>query len=581
MKRIISVFAVLALMAGMAMAQPSMSGSKGLIWTMDPDNAGPMNYGVGVNGAIMMSDSTVFTNKSMSITVLPGIYFSISDMFELSVAPAYQMSTITVGGTDYKYNGLSDTRVGVKYSQKFSDLFCLGVYAGYDVPTLADTLKFGATSSAYKYTGVVHGMLIPGFNFGAAKLNLNVGLDYSLNKVPDGSTLTDTTDSKAIYPNMSIPYALGFSYKVNDMFTPFVEVAGSYDLDSNKYGADNKTRGPLNYDLFVTPGVRVSFPMGLHITAGFSYDLIDTAKQISNKVYPWIGHFGLAYAPVKAAGPKVPPTGSIAGTVTDAKGKALVGATVSAGGLNGITDNAGSYRIDGIAITKAPVEIKAEAKGYIAKSGSVILTKKNKKTPAAQNFALDLKPIPVGAAKGMVKDAVTGAALEGAIAFAGPKAETGKVAAGAYNNTLQVGNYTATVTVADYFDKVVTIAITEKGTAMTDFAMLKKGTVVPVEVVWTAANKAITKAVNVEPIVKMLTDNPKAKVAITAYVDRVGGKKMNQGIADKRADAIRAELVKANIDVARITTAGKLVVPAGKSKAAREANTKVEATFTE
>jgi hypothetical protein len=564
----------------MAMAQPSMYGTKGLIWTMDPDNAGPMNFGVGVNGAIMMSDSTLFNYKSMSITVLPGIYFSINDMFELSVAPAYQMSTTTVGGTDYKNNGLLDTRVGVKFSQKFSDLFCLGVYAGYDVPTLADTFKFGATGSAYKYTGLVHGVLIPGFNFGAAKLNLNVGLDYNLNKIPDGSTV-DTTDSKAIYPNMVIPYGLGFSYKVNDMFTPFVEASGSYALDTFKYGTDLKTRGPMNYDLFVTPGLRVSFPMGLHITAGFSYNLIDTAKGIAAKPYPWIGHFGLAYAPVKATGPKVAPTGIISGKVTDAKGKGLA-ATITAGGLTANTDPAtGAYTLAGLPITKIPVEIKAEAKLYVAKSGSVILTKKNKKTPAEQTFALDLKPIPMGAAKGLVKDAITGAPVEASIAFAGPKAETGKVVAGAYNANLQVGNYTATATAAGYFDKAVIVAIAEKGTATNDFVMLKKGTVLPVEVVWTAANKAMVKTVNVEALVKALQDNPKAKLAITAIVDRVGGKKMNQKLATSRADAIQAELVKANIDAARITTVGQLAAPAGKTNAQRAANTKVEVSFVE
>lgn len=580
MKRIISVFAVLALMAGMAMAQPSMYGSKGLIWTIEPGNAGPMNYAFGINGAYIMHDSTdVFPGKYTYMGIMPGGYFSINDMFEISLGTTYQMYSQTVAGVDADLNGLLDTRLGFKYSIKASDMIGLGAYLGYDIPTqgaIGDSLlKY---NDPYKHTGMVHFLLLAGFDFGAADLNLNAGVDYNLDKNEVGGV-------DYVYPKLAIPLGLAFSYKAGDMFKPFVEFTTGMAIDSNKYGADAKSRSFLNYNSYVTPGVQVCFPFGMSLTAGFSYNLIDTADGVASKGGygnpDWIGHFGLAYAPVKAAGPKVPPTGSISGTITDAKGKALAGATVSAGGLNGITDNAGNYTIAGIAITKAPVEIKAEAKGYIAKSGSVILTKKNKKTPAVQSFALDLKPIPMGAAKGMVKDAVTGAALEGGIAFAGPKAEAGKVVAGAYNNTLQVGNYTATVTVAEYFDKAVTVAITEKGTAMTDFAMLKKGTVVPVEVIWTAANKAMVKTVNVEAIVKMLNENPKAKVSITAYVDRVGGKKMNQTLANGRADAVRAELVKAGIDVARITTAGKLVVPAGKTKAAREANTKVEAIFVE
>ncbi|MDO9391968.1 MAG: OmpA family protein, partial [bacterium] len=334
--------------------------------------------------------------------------------------------------------------------------------------------------------------------------------------------------------------------------------------------------------LWVTPGVRVSFPFGMHIDAAFDYNL-----QTKDSTLPWLTRqqdwqiiAGLSYAPVKTAGPKVAPTASISGKVTDAKGKGLA-ATITAGGLTANTDPAtGAYTLAGLPITKAPMEIKADAKLYIVKSASIILTKKNKKTPAVQDFALDLKPIPMGAAKGMVKDAM-GAPVEASIAFAGPKAETAKVVAGAYNANLQVGNYTATVTAAGYFDKMATIAITEKGTAMNDFAMLKKGAVVPVEVVWTAANKAMIKTVNVEALVKMIQDNPKAKVVITANVDRVGGKKMNQTLATQRADAIRAELVKATIDAARITTVGQLVTPAGKTNAARALNTKVEVSFVE
>jgi len=581
MKRIFAMFAVVALMAGMAMAQPSMYGSKGLIWTIDPGNAGPMNYAIGVNGTMIMKDSAnPYNTKYMNIGILPGGYFSINDMFEISVAANYNMQTWQPASGDVKYNGLMDTRVGLKYSWKASDMFCLGVYAGYDIPTLADTLNPFAALTDYKHNGMIHALVIPGFNFGAASLNLNVGLDYTLDKYM-------VLDTNRVYPTMAIPIGLGFSYKVNDMFKPFVEFTTGMALDSNKYplgSPDAKSRSFMNYNTFVTPGVQVCFPFGMSLTAGFSYNLIDTADGIASKGLPenpdWIAHFGLAYAPVKTAGPKVAPTGSISGKVTDAKGKGLA-ATITAGGLTANTDPAtGAYTLAGLPITKTPMEIKADAKLYIAKSASVILTKKNKKTPAVQDFALELKPIPMGAAKGMVKDAM-GAPVEASIAFAGPKAETAKVVAGAYNVNLQVGNYTATVTAPGYFDKMATIAITEKGTAMNDFAMLKKGAVVPAEVVWTAANKAMIKTANVEALVKMIQDNPKAKITVTAYVDRVGGKKMNQKLATDRADAIRAELVKANIDAARITTVGQLVVPAGKTKAAREANTKVEVSFVE
>ena len=608
MKRIFAMFAVLALMAGMAMAAPSMYGSNGLIRLISAQNSGPMSFGIGFHGVAWMKDSTVthpYSDKNAEI--YPEIYFAFNDMFELSVAPKYNYYrndpwTASAGGK----NGLFDTRVGLKVSYKASDMMALGLYGGYDIPTqgMMDSLLEVDTPAVHN--GIVHAKLLTDLNFGAAKVNVNLGFGYKLDK---------TNDTTSVYPNIGFPFGIGFSYKTQ-WVTPFLEVTGKAGIDSNTYYSANGSatyetgvkRGLLNNPLLITPGLRFTFPFGMNFDLAFDYNIqakdtlfkspydpnstnpiiaaaaaqykLGYAGTELNKQYDWQIVAGLSYAPCQTTGPKVPVTALLTGKVTDAKGKGLA-ATVTAGGLTANTDPAtGVYNIAGLPITKAPMEIKAVAKLYIAKSASVILTKKNKKTPAVQDFALDLKPIPMGAAKGMVKDAM-GAPVEASIAFAGPKAETAKAVAGAYNANLQAGNYTATVTAAGYFDKMATIAITEKGTAMNDFAMLKKGAVVPVEVVWTAANKAMIKTVNVESLVKMIQDNPKAKVVITANVDRVGGKKMNQKLATDRADAVRAELVKAAIDAARITTVGQLVVPAGKTNAARAANTKVEVSFVE
>ncbi len=59
MKRIISVFAVLMMVAGMATAAPSIYGSNGLLRIVAADNCGPMSFGIGVHGMIWMKDSTV------------------------------------------------------------------------------------------------------------------------------------------------------------------------------------------------------------------------------------------------------------------------------------------------------------------------------------------------------------------------------------------------------------------------------------------------------------------------------------------------------------------------------------------
>jgi hypothetical protein len=578
MKRIVSVFAVLMMVAGMATAAPSLNGSNGLLRIVAADNNGPMTFGVGVHGIIWMKDSTASSPYKVNMyTIVPSLNFAFSDMFELSVAPVYNMVNVKYGVVDTSDNYLMDTRAALKFSYKASDMFCLGVYAGYDIPTTGEDYK-----PATDRMGAIHALVIPEFNFGAAKLGLNLGLDYNLDKDSVGTT------TESVYPNMAVPFGLGFSYKANDMFMPFLEVSGMYVMDTLKYGNPydstlTNERGVMNNPLWITPGVRVSFPFGLNIDAAFDYNL-----QTKDSTLGWLDRYqdwqiiaGLSYAPAKASGPKVPPTGIISGKVVDKAGKGLA-AMVMAGGITANTDPAtGAYTLSGVLIDKAPVEIKADAKGYIAKQASIMLTKKNKKTPAMQDFTLDLKPIPVGTAKGLIKDALTGAVIEGSVAFAGPKAETAKTAAGAYAAKLQIGNYNATTNVAGYINKKAAISIAENGTAMNDFVLYQNGAILPVSVVWTSAIRYTTKSIDVANIVAALNDNPNAKITVKAYVDAVSGTVTKQKLADKRADAVKAAIIKAGIAADKIMTEGIVVAPKGNTAALRNANTKVEAVISE
>lgn len=575
MKRIVSVFAVLMMVAGMATAAPSIYGSNGLLRVLSADNNGPMTFGVGVHGIIWMKDSTASSpTKINDYNIVAGINFAINDMFEISVAPAYDMYKVG----ENSYNGLLDTRAGLKFSYKASDAFCLGIYAGYDIPTISDTLNPYANDTVYKHTGIVRGMIIPGFDFGAAKLNVNLGVAYKLDKYEVGGV-------NYVYPNLGIPFGLGFSYNAG-MVTPFLEVSGKMGLDTIEYvkGTGTTKRGVMNNEFWITPGVRVCTPFGLNIDAAFDYNLQTEDSTLDarlNRVKDWQIIAGLSYAPAKASGPKVPPTGIISGKVVDKAGKGLA-AMVMAGGITANTDPAtGAYTLSGVLIDKAPVEIKADAKGYIAKQASIMLTKKNKKNPAMQDFTLELKPIPVGTAKGMIKDALTGAVIEGSVAFAGPKAETAKTAAGAYAAKLQIGNYNAATNVDGYINKKAAISITENGTAMNDFMLYQNGAALPINVVWTSATRYTTKSVDVANIVAALNDNPNAKITVKAYVDAVSGTVTKQKLATKRADAVKVAIVKAGIAADKIMTEGIVVAPRGKTSALRNANTKVEAVISE
>jgi outer membrane protein OmpA-like peptidoglycan-associated protein len=177
-------------------------------------------------------------------------------------------------------------------------------------------------------------------------------------------------------------------------------------------------------------------------------------------------------------------------------------------------------------------------------------------------------------------DALTGAMVEAGMAFSGSQAESVQTT-GACQFILPAGEYKALATAAGYFDKAFAISLAGQDSAIYQVRMLKKGSTMKVEVSWSAPNKAMIKKVKIEELARILLENPKARVKVTAYLDREGGRKMNQKLADERADAIRAALVRADIDAARVDTEGRLVAVRGKTKAIIEANNRVEAAFTE
>ena len=606
-----------AMVAGLAAAAPTIYGTSGLIRVMSARNTGPMTFGVGFHGLAWMKDSTEFHRYSdRNVELYPEGYFAINDMFELSVAPKYNYYRMDPWSTAGGYrNGLFDTKLGLKVSYRASDAIWLAFYGGYDIPTqgLNDTLLKPKHywDSLYQHTGIVHARVLSDFCFGPAKLHVNLGVGYKLDK---------QDDSTAVYPNVGFPYGIGVSYET-EWVTPYLEFTGKGGIDSTTYykitGAatveKGYKRGILNNVTSITPGVRVTFPFGMNLDLAFDYNIMSpdtifpmwvspvdltsdavppaTKAYIINmargmagsqaaidlfKQYDWQIVAGLSYAPKTEKGPKVPATGIIAGKVTDSKGKPLA-ATITVAGMTFNADPAtGNYTAPGIQITGTPVEVKADLKGYIAKTGSVLLTKKNKKTPAVQDFALELKPDPMGTVKGVVTDAATGASLEGTVAFG---AASFAIKGGIYGGTLKAGAHSGVVRVPGYFEKTVAVTVADKGTVMGDARLVKRGAPMDAAVAWKLASNALVKSFDGRNIVAAANEAPSAAVVVTAYVDRVGGAKVNQKLADSRANAVKAELVKAGIFGDRITAKGVVVTPAGKTVAARTANTKVVVTL--
>ena len=321
--------------------------------------------------------------------------------------------------------------------------------------------------------------------------------------------------------------------------------------------------------------------MGLCLELGGQYNLQNKDYRSEN----WNADLGLFYAPIKAAGPKVPPTGMIAGKVTDAKGKGLA-ATIAVGGLMANTDPAtGNYTVSGSQITGAPVEIRAEAKGYISKTGSVLLTKKNKKEAAVQDFTLELKPIPQSEITGNIIDYKTGSPVTAVLTFKDAKGKTltaNTNAKGAYTIRLDPGKYDVKVAADGYNGKGFVVNAADGRPASQNASLVKMKEVFSFNNINFATGKAIVTPeieTALQPMLKILLDNPEVKVEIGGHTDNIGSSKKNVKLSQDRAQSVANYMALKGVSQTRMVAKGygaSQPVAPNKTKAGRAQNRRIE-----
>lgn len=598
MKRIATLAAALLFMAGLAGAVPSMYGSNGLIMTIKPTNCGPMSYGLGAHGFLAMDSETYGTTDVSwrQINMVGEGYFSINDMLEFSLAPGYRMDHLAVtpsGGaevtTDTK--GVTDTRIGLKATFLYGEGFNLGAYLGYDYrsgrvwnPYVNWDSAAGdwVTTDGYSAAGNINFLLIPGFKSDKFEGHLNIGANYNLDKFEVGGT-------DYLYPKLDVPFGIGLSYDAG-VITPMLEITGTaWVNDSTKYPKtyvttpDSFEPGLMNYPLWITPGLRFALGPGFHFDLGFAYNLQTSDSTLGDfdKQVDWMAIAGLSFSKCNL-GPKVPPTAIITGKVTDKAGKALA-AVVTAAGLTANTDPAtGTYQISGVEIKNLPVEIKAEAKAYIAKASSVMLTKKYKKTPAVQDFVLELKPIPPSEVTGTVIDYKTGNPVAATITFKGPKTVTATAdAAGKYSIKLDPGTYAATAAAEGFNNANFNIVAKDGAPVTQNTGMVKKKEKFSFSNINFAPGKSnITPEMEaaLQPLLKVLLDNPELKVEISGHTDNIGSKAKNLKLSQARADEVVAWLITQNVKAQMIAKGygSSTPIATNKTRAGRAENRRIE-----
>jgi outer membrane protein OmpA-like peptidoglycan-associated protein len=602
MKRLIALVALMALAAGMASASPTIWGSSGMFRTISAQNAGPMNFGIGAYLYAWKWDddstATSLKNGAMDMAIRPSGYFSINDMFELSAGTNYLMpsSYVEIGGTKYTYNpsGLGNTRVGLKMSIPAGDKMWLAAYFGYDIATVADTFKIAP--AGHVYNGGIDARMLADRHFGQdgrGCITFNAGMYYKLDKMH--ASATDSTEVN-IYPNMSLPFGIGLSYDMGYL-TPYVGFSAEYMMDTTKYPKPGSTTGELiEYDELNNPtwavfGLRY-YVAGFNITGGGEYNLrtdVREALPFFRGGEHWHAILGLHYAPKREIYSKGPALGIITGKVTDkATGKGIL-AIVSAGGIAANSNPAGEYRLEGVAIGKAPVEIRAEAKLYLPGSAAVQLTSKNRKVPAIQDFALALAPIPPSEVSGNVMDYKTGSPVVATISF---KDSTGKFQSaktdfkGAFNIMLNQGEYYVQAGADGYYPKSLTLhPVGGAPLAKQTIYLVKIGDkFVFTDVNFTVGNAQLgpNAAQLLESIAKVLKDNPEVRVEIGGHTSSPGTKAYNQKLSEARANVVRNALIADyGISADRLTHIGygeDYPVATNSTKAGRALNRRMEVT---
>lgn len=607
MKRIFlgMVTAALALgLIGSAFAAPSVSGSNGLFRVIDANNAGKMSFTFGsyfLYGTKSKTYGTGATATKVKVDLIeahPAISFTPFKAFEFTLGIPYGVSNKVTYQDTARFNptGPGDAEVGLKFSWVFNPMFTAGLRAAALVPMEADTFKekvYYSTPTAFVKNGVdAGGLALLSFNIkDKFKVHINGGAMYGMDEVDTNATrgaygwVPKTGRTAAAYTKWDSPLTFNFGggLEINaiPIVTPIVEVTGSLpylgtkSTDSLRYiqksGSTTKEKPGPTDDLWVTGGFRFGYtfggvhnlnlnlgamlPMGSELIVPVGPTTTDTLKNGS--WFDWVGIGGLTYAYVPPVGPAVPPTGSIAGTVTDLDGNLVEGADVAFTGTSvaPVTSGAdGKFAATGLPTGMITVSVSKD--GFVTKDETPTIHKKKVVDLAVK---LEKKPVPKATLAGKVSDTEGKAVANATVKAEGSTATTD--VSGSYTIDVVVaqtgGTYNVDVTAPGYKDKSATVALTPGQPAAKDFTLLSTTLKMKMVINFKAGSaKIVGASADIDKAAGILKDNPNVKVEIAGYTDSRGSSKKNLKLSQARADAAMAALVAAGVPAGQITAKG-------------------------
>lgn len=249
--------------------------------------------------------------------------------------------------------------------------------------------------------------------------------------------------------------------------------------------------------------------------------------------------------------------GVISGTVTDMKtGEGLVtNITIVEGDFDaGKSDMDGSYDVT---LPEGTYTLKFRRDGYVPATKTVVV-----EVGETTVLPVEMKPVPMGVITGKVTDTKKGEPLEATISF--PESELEPIMAnenGIYKIQVEPGTYQIKAEYPEYIPQAFPVPVKANETSIRNFELVKPGEKITLRGIYFEFNEAEIEAESkptLDRAIKILKDNPTIDVMIEGHTDWIGSESYNQQLSQRRADAVKAYLVReGGIDPDRITTVGK------------------------
>lgn len=249
--------------------------------------------------------------------------------------------------------------------------------------------------------------------------------------------------------------------------------------------------------------------------------------------------------------------GKVSGTVTDANtGDGLQAEiTVVEGNYSPGSSNAeGAYSIT---LPEGTYTLKFQKAGYIPATQTAVV-----KIGETTVLPVTLKPKPISTITGKVTNTKDGSPLAATISF--PNSDIESIQCdpnGIYKTDIEPGTYEVQAEYEGFIPQAFPVIVEEGKTAMQNFELIKAGEKITLKGVYFDFNKASIKPESrpaLDHAIKILTDNPGIRVRIEGHTDSKGSDSYNQQLSQRRADSVKAYLVKnGGIDPSRIVSVGR------------------------